>query len=263
MNQIPREKDAEDSSNQANEAQGIAIFTPKGQSEQNPAIADASQQKGRSKPGIGKPAWIQAISTVAIVCITAFYTYYARQSATASIEAAKAAKDSADAAKSAADTAQSAFTASQNSFRLDQRAWIGPIDNPIIDWEAGKKFSVAIPVKNNGKTPGTNVTTVMALRALSQQKLPIFTDLDKPIGHFVIQPGAVTYIKILSNGIINQADFDAIKSGDLTLWIYGRITYDDVFGRHHWTTFAQTFNPSKMGLDMYRTDNQVDEQNPN
>lgn len=204
-----------------------------------------------------------AIATVVIAAATVFTWLEVRSGSTQTDKIIDADQRIATAMEGAVGQAAASLAETQKSFRDDQRAWIGPVAGPIIDWGVGKKFSVAIPVKNDGKTPATDVTTVMAIRPLSRQKLPIFTDLVKPSGHFVLQPGGVTYIKIIGGRPINQADFDAVNSGDIILWVYGKITYDDVFGRHHWTTFAQTFNPSNMGLDMYSTDNQVDQQIPN
>ncbi|MGB8493967.1 MAG: hypothetical protein WCE53_06165 [Candidatus Acidiferrum sp.] len=80
------------------------------------------------------------------------------------------------ATKKAADAARDSIIQVEKNTQLDERAWIGPVDAPIIDWKVGKKFSVAIPVKNTGKTPGTNVTTVMAVGAFNRQKMPTFAD---------------------------------------------------------------------------------------
>lgn len=79
----------------------------------------------------------------------------------------------------------------------------------------------------------------------------------------VLQPEAVTYVAIPSHGIVDQANFDAVNNGKLILWVWGRITYDDVFGGHHWTTFVQTFNPSTVSLNTYKTGNDVDRPNTN
>lgn len=195
---------------------------------------------------LNKRQFVVAVITVVVLVI---YTSIADYQACQMRRATDAARDSAD--------------ATTKAVLLDERAWIGPVDSPIIEWEVGKKFEVAIPLKNTGKTPGTHITTVMAIRSLSPQEMPTFTDFVTPTGRGVLQPSAVTYLAFFSDKALSQTDFDAVKSGKLTVWVYGRITYDDIFGRHHWTTFAQTFNPIKKGLDTYGTNNEVDAENPN
>ena len=228
---------------------------------QEPKVSDCTQKESEHVNNrykeethrLNKRQFVVAVITLIVLVI---YTSIAGYQAWQMRRATDAARDSADATTNAVKD-------SRNAVQLDERAWIGPVDSPIIDWEVGKKFAVAIPLKNTGKTPGTNVTTLMAIRPLSPQKMPLFTDLVTPTGHGVLQPSAVTYLAVFGDGAISRADFDAVKSGKLTIWVYGRITYDDIFGRHHWTTFAQTFNPIKRGLDTYGTNNEVDTENPN
>jgi hypothetical protein len=42
---------------------------------------------------------------------------------------------------------------------------------------------------------------------------------------------------------ITQSDLDGIRHGDLTLFVHGRMTYDDMFGCAHWTSFCTRLKP--------------------
>ena len=179
------------------------------------------------------------------------------------IGATGATQDAVHEARLSRQQAQKSLQSTVDQFGLDQRAWIGPADGPVIDWGVGKVFSVTLPVRDTGKTPGINLTTVAVLRGLAKNKQPTFTDFKQTIGHGVLQPSATTYIIVASESPVPQTQFDAVKSGDLVVWVYGRITYNDVFGRPHWTTFAQIYNPTKNGLDTFQTHNEVDRENLN
>lgn len=42
---------------------------------------------------------------------------------------------------------------------------------------------------------------------------------------------------------ITQSDLDRIRDGSLIMFVHGRMTYDDIFGCTHWTTFLDQLKP--------------------
>jgi hypothetical protein len=42
---------------------------------------------------------------------------------------------------------------------------------------------------------------------------------------------------------ITQSDLDGIRDGNLTIFVHGKMTYDDIFGCAHWTSFCTRLKP--------------------
>jgi hypothetical protein len=144
---------------------------------------------------------------------------------------------------------------------LDQRAWVGTIDESQLTFTLGQNVVVVVPVKNSGKTPALMVTTVAAMRTIDTGRFPEFNDLKEPTGVGVIQPNAATYMSIFSKEVLTQEIVEELTRGDRVLWIYGTITYNDIFSHHHWTTFAKTLNPIKKVWETPPVHNEVDNEN--
>jgi hypothetical protein len=273
MNEIPREKDAGNSPNQSKDAQESRILDAKRKSEQNPIVTNASQQECGKKPGIDKPAWIQAMSTVAIVCITAFYTYYAHRSATASIRAANAAKaaadvakntfdqnkdfadstlremkkqstamqDAATAAKSQAATSQTALDAASAASQLDQRAWVSAnVSAPKIEFD--KPAIMMVSTSNSGKTFACRAVITSYTRFASHE-LTTLEELKR--GMPVREPASVA---LLAPNVTYQTTI-TVPSEDIPkieqrlglngfTYVWGDISYNDVFRKPHVTQYC-------------------------
>ena len=183
--------------------------------------------------------FLTALATVTIAVLTAVYVHYSRAQWRVMREQLNEMK---------------------TSSALDQRAWVGTIDASQFTFTLGQNVVVVVPVKNSGKTPALMVTTVAAMRTIDAGKVPDFKDLKEPTGVGVIQPNAATYMSIFSDQILNKDMMEELTQGKRVLWIYGTITYDDVFGQHHWTTFARTLNPIKKVWETPPTHNEVDKE---
>src|ERR1700730_13876810 len=67
-------------------------------------------------------------------------------------------RKSTDAATKAAIAARDGITRAEATAHLDQRAWVSTVQTPISGRpQVGSKFSIRIPVKNNGKTFARNL----------------------------------------------------------------------------------------------------------
>lgn len=92
---------------------------------------------------------IEVGCAVALVFITAFYTYYARKQAGAAITAADAAGRAADAAKTAADI-------TRQTLEVSNRPWVSAgieMKDPLKFTDAGASTTIAFLLKNVGHTP--------------------------------------------------------------------------------------------------------------
>jgi len=104
-----------DRNEKAKEAEPVIHLTS-AQPGQNGQIATSTENERENKKAVNWPAWIQALSGVAIVIITGFYTYYARQQVMELRKATTATQNAADAATSAAKTARDALHISERAY---------------------------------------------------------------------------------------------------------------------------------------------------
>jgi hypothetical protein len=183
----------------------------------------------------------------------------AKRSADSASQLVRTASDLVAAARDQAARAKDNVEAIQDQIRLDQRAWV------TVD--VGEKTGTfAVAMRNTGRTPAINATAVTAFSGGNRMGPPD-VDLsrnsssaiavppnapkeflerlrkegyvrDKPPTGYVIAPGAT---QVSSD---YQGKFTQIFSiGGDRAYIQGRVTYDDVFGKAHETTFCYWFVP--------------------
>jgi hypothetical protein len=137
-------------------------------------------------------------------------------------------------------------TIAQN--QLDQRAWVGPVGIIQPDFKGTSAFSISTLISNSGKTPALNFrnkyTWVIML------KKGIFKATYKnpqgvPSTSAIFPNDRLTLISI---PIPLRSEFlDLITRGEALFYVYGELTYDDVFRQPHFTHFCMfydsTFKP--------------------
>jgi hypothetical protein len=141
---------------------------------------------------------------------------------------------------------------------VDQRAWVSVVLPPSFPLE-GAAIPASFQITNTGKTPAKQIEGDIVATVLKKGEEPSF-DLGTGHPHSRIFVGA-----IFPNGPINSTIpisrygpysaetivptpelRQAIASGESFIIFYGRITYVDVFGIPHWTSFC-TVSGSGMG----------------
>lgn len=163
-----------------------------------------------------------------------------------------------------AQAAQDSVTNADANFRRDQRAWIGFSFVPgNITFTVGKSFLVPTMLINSGKTPAKNVEGNIVVGVFKRGR-PL--DFSYTPGHAIYRVAAGT---IFPGGSINES-FEGIEHGtgranaiiitkpladDILnsrslVIVHGRITYRDIFGGEHWTTYCRVAsNPSLIPED--------------
>lgn len=158
---------------------------------------------------------------------------------------------------------QKVLDATIEQARLDQRAW--------LTVEVGEKTgNFAVGIRNTGKTPAVNVTEVTAFSASSSGNPP---DVDlarnssspfpvprnappefmealrkeglirsHPPTGYVIAPGDTQIASDYQGKFAQIFGFDR-KNPMNRPYIQGKVTYDDIFGQHHQTTYCYWFAP--------------------
>jgi hypothetical protein len=161
-------------------------------------------------------------------------------------------KKSTEAATRAANAAETSVREVRRTARRDQRAWVAAVDIQGIP-EVGTIFSVNLVAQNSGKTFAKNVTMRAVVEIAQKGEEPDFSleDSDsarKASSISLLAPNAdyvmdIELRKQTAPHEITQSDLDGIRSGNLTIFVHGRITYDDVFGCGHWTSFCTRLKP--------------------
>lgn len=185
-------------------------------------------------------ARIEAACGIAIVAITTFYTYYARQQATAAIAAAKAATDAANAAISQTEAAKIQMMASE-------RAWVTVKSAKVeeLNLIVGLHPTVSVEIQNTGHSPALNSISISAAGITATlppgDSFPMgFFTSQKPLAKYVIGPSAsLTLPNQIGRGLTAD-EISMLKSGgtERTVFVFGYVKYDDIFKRQHTTTFC-------------------------
>jgi hypothetical protein len=159
---------------------------------------------------------------------------------------------STEAATRAANAAEASVREVRRTARRDQRAWIAMVDIQGIP-EVGTMFSVNLVAQNSGKTFAKNLTMRAVIEIAQKGEEPDFSleDSDaarKASSVSLLAPNAdyvmdIELHKQTPPHEITQSDLDGIRSGNLTIFVHGRMTYDDVFGCSHWTSFCTRLKP--------------------
>jgi hypothetical protein len=178
-------------------------------------------------------------------------------------------KKSTEAATRAANAAEASVREVRRTARHDQRAWIAVVDIQGIP-EVGTMFSVNLVAQNSGKTFAKNLTMRAVIEIAKKGEEPDFSLEDsaaarKDSSVSLLAPNAdyvmdIELRKQTPPHEIAQSDLDGIRSGNLTIFVHGRMTYDDIFGCAHWTSFCTRLKPD-LKYASYGKHNDAD-QNP-
>jgi hypothetical protein len=225
---------------------------------------ETAQSNTEKNPLRDRPKW----TDVAIVILTAGICYFAyvqsREMVNTGIQTDKiiaADERLATAMENSVKEASNSLKATIDQSHLDQRAWVGPIEaTPVQDLKVGGRPIFGVVVTNSGKTPALNLqhmlrTDVYKKGATFRPTYPS-PSIERSIS--VLQPGMrITFVTNAVEGPVTQANIDTLKSGAYVIKYYGRMSYDDVFGGHHMTTFCLYIAPNLTGVSSCDSYNQA------
>lgn len=122
------------------------------------------------------------------------------------------------------------------------RAYVNVEESSLINFEAEVPI-VQVSVRNFGATPARNVRTLLIVRAQFPADRPLpeldpsdekFRGVLAPRGHFIL-------LWRLDDPKIPDARKERVTAGEAAIYAFGKITYRDVFGLSHWTTFRVAY----------------------
>jgi hypothetical protein len=154
-------------------------------------------------------------------------------------------------AQQQADAASSTAAAIGKAMQIDERAVMKVSMADKIQVQADGRIVALIQVTNIGKTTATNIAGQVVLELLDTTQEPVFIyrhghprtrfkqGIVFPEGK--IQLPAMALVSHLPDPIplIVTPDMQKrMNAGDVYIALHGRVTYDDIFGVHHWLTFC-------------------------
>ena len=166
-------------------------------------------------------------------------------------------------------TQQSVADADRN-FRRDERAWIAfAFVGGNIQLTVGKSFFVTTQVLNTGKTPAKNVEGNIAVRVVKKGEHLEFVYTPghanyRVVGGTIFPNGSITQsFEGIQHGpekaeaiVITKTLLQEIVSSESFIVVYGKLTYTDIFGAPHWTTYCRyVTNPSLISEECTRYNN--------
>jgi hypothetical protein len=174
---------------------------------------------------------------------------------------------STNAATKAAKAAEDSVAFAKENAHLDQRAWVAAIDIKGTP-EVGKIFTVNVTAKNSGKTFAKNFRMAVVVEPITETNEPNFSleesaEAQKEPNVSILEPNGeyVTNTELRKERPpheITKEDLDRIRSGELKIFVHGKLTYDDIFGCAHWTTFCVRLK-SDLRYANYGTHNDADD----
>jgi hypothetical protein len=161
------------------------------------------------------------------------------------------ARRTANAAKQSADATRASVKLAEQTAEMQLRAYVFLDPEKIFEnlsVAVGEQPHGMLRVKNFGLTPAYKL---IALHATANGPWPLPDDTDLTIqpteeGAQIAAPGAVTFWGFgpTPNGtVVTAEDFAAFRSGRHRFYVYGRITYEDAFGKPRYTNFCLAIVP--------------------
>ena len=213
---------------------------------------------------ISLPNKIIALATVIIACSNFFYTVVALRTLSEirssskdthdlAVAAGKQAGDThdlAEAAKGQIAQAQKALDASLAASRLDQRAWV-VITPGKEDIKINEPIYLPLEFSNTGKTPAINTQGFIVFMFVGRTDILNFNQQGiLPMDFKTLFPNEkrLEHIPLITREdvaseptptVLTQPLIGALRVGELSTVVFGKISYRDVFGTSHWMKFCE------------------------
>jgi hypothetical protein len=173
----------------------------------------------------------------------------AKDSASAIERQLRVAETQAGSMKTLADATRDVADASKETMHVDQRAWIG-VEHVDVT-EATPAFSrlffrdrwaILVIFRNTGKTPAMGVQGTAIIETVNAPTAADFAAVSKwtaKYGH--IPPGQEFAMRTrLKDGKLSMpVSHKTFVLSEDAVYVYGHISYNDIFGMPHWVDFCQ------------------------
>jgi len=178
--------------------------------------------------------------------------------ASAMTDSAQSASGTAIAAKESADAAKKTVETMQRFERINQRAWLSIKDISYVErpFAGGHRLQVDVGVTNTGRTPAKNANLGLNVEAVEKNREPAFNFPDPTGSSAVIFPNGDYGNSGLFN--LSRDNWQHVLNGELRVWAYGKVIYNDIFGLHHWIRYCYVFDPRNL-FALHGQHNEIDD----
>jgi hypothetical protein len=120
---------------------------------------------------------------------------------------------------------------------------------------------------NSGKTIAEKLEGYTVSEPVRRGESPNFSYTKEPrFSAGLVPPGSDHHVRLIltrsiSKGTpspLTQPLLDALNAGEFQIYIHGRISYDDIFGAHHWMTFCYFWHPETRAYAVCAEHNEID-----
>jgi hypothetical protein len=131
----------------------------------------------------------------------------------------------------------------RRAIRYSEAAYIAITDASLVQFGEGLPTVCRMFYTNAGNTPAYNVRTYGHINLWERPMIPADQDKLKDIAgvecsQHLIAPSGVRDHIVTVQAPLTALLFQQIEEGKLRFYVWGIITYEDIFGRERWTTFC-------------------------
>lgn len=132
------------------------------------------------------------------------------------------------------------------TLEVSQRAYVFPKHVRMKQFQMGKRLVVEVEVENSGNTPALNLSGTLHFRAI-ESALPDISDYGEPADGFTsvsVLPAHVSSIRMVSGRAeLSERHVVSIEGGNLRVYVYGILRYQDIFGKQRESRFCGLYDP--------------------
>jgi hypothetical protein len=158
--------------------------------------------------------------------------------------------------------AKNSLQATIDQAQRDQRAWVGPNGNTSSQFRPNEEAKFVVVVTNTGKSPALHTYAEYTGKSILKGSPMDFTYpsvVDIAIhSSTVLQPGMLLYLNSAKNPTLNQTQINMLQSGEMIAYIFGKIRYEDIFGKTHHTKFCMVVDRDLKTFKTCSTYNEAD-----
>jgi hypothetical protein len=132
---------------------------------------------------------------------------------------------------------------SRDTARKQLRAYVQQTKSSVIKFEIGVPVEAIVTVKNTGQTPARETVFWTGITIREHPLAVMITD--KPSDEIMphasrgdLGSGSAIHSPIKTDGNLNQSQFDQIRAGAQAVYVFGGVTYRDIFDKPWFTDFC-------------------------
>jgi hypothetical protein len=165
-----------------------------------------------------------------------------------------------------AQAAESSSETAAKSLVVSERAYVTTASSSA-EPKANEKLKITSTCTNSGKTPAIHVRGRSWMGAVGKEETAAeaYTQIaalagsdETTLSHMMLGPSQSTQQTLESRNEMPEAEVNSINRGDLALYVFVEVRYEDTFGRHHTTLSCNRYSPERKTLVLCNALNKAD-----